>query len=364
MKSINWWQTTLKDAEIEAVVHAMRDRRIGMGPLVVAFESEICKALDVPYALMCPSGSVALYMALMVHGIGPGDEVIVPNRTFIATAHAARLTGARVVLVDCNAQNTNINVDLIEEKITPKTRAIMPVHLNGRAVSMDALTPLARRHRLIVVEDACQALFSQTQGKPLGTLSHVGCFSLGIAKLLTTGIGGFAVCHDQKTWEQLARFRNHGVSDLNHLDYQSLGFNFKVSDMTAAAGRVQLARREQRAAHVTRIYHTYVTELAGIDGITPISVNTQGGEIPIYAEFRSPRRDALLAWLEGQGIAQHLLPPGLHLSAHLENDGLFPNSDGFDREAFILPCGPDQPLENIHVVVEKVKEFFAGQFMK
>jgi len=357
---INWWQTSLNDTEIHAVAGAIRDKRIGMGPLTEALEGDICKALNVPHAVMCPSGSIALFMALMVHGIGPGDEVIVPNRTFIATAHAARLAGARVVLVDCNAHNTNLDVDRIEEKITARTRAIMPVHLNGRAVPMDHLMPLARHHNLIVIEDACQAVFSQYKGKMLGTLSHAGCFSLGLAKLVTTGLGGFTVCHDRKIYEKLVRFRNHGVLDPNQPEYQSLGFNFKFSDITAAIGRVQWALGSQRVQHVTRIHQSYVTALSGIDGIHPIPIDIQGGEVPLYAEFISPHRDLLVNYLQDQGITKHLLPPGLHQSSHLENSGIFPHSDRFDREAFILPCGPSQPLETVSIVADRIKTFFQG----
>ena len=175
MNSISWWRTSFGEPEIEGMTNAIRHEHISQGPVTEQFEEEIAHLLGVPHAVAATSGSTALLMALMALGIGAGDEVLIPDRTWIATAHAVLLAGAKVVLVDVLPDLPLIDVSQIEKKITPRTKAILPVHLNGRSVRMDELYRIAERHGLLVIEDACQAFFSKSNGRYLGTQSDAGC---------------------------------------------------------------------------------------------------------------------------------------------------------------------------------------------
>jgi dTDP-4-amino-4,6-dideoxygalactose transaminase len=356
MKKIGWWNTSLGEKELHNITNAFSNRKIGMGSETKALEEDICNLLDVPYCVVFPSGSVALYVALMVIGIKAGDEVIIPNRTFIATAHAIVLAGATVKLVDSNKDNTNIDTSKILEAISPKTKAIIPVHLNGCSTNMKEINEIAKQHNLTVIEDASQSLLSKNKnGQYLGTLSKIGCFSLGLAKLISMGYGGFSICRDKNLYDKMIKFRDHGSSEL--YAHESFGFNFKVSDLLSSMCRVQVARGSEKVKHVIDIYKLYKEEIYNLKFMEIIKVDVENGEVPLYVEVRSEYRDQIMQHLQTYGIQTQKLQASLNTHEHLQNKGSFPHSDIFDKELFRLPCGPDQPLENIHYVIDKLKIF-------
>ena len=357
MKPISWWRTSFGEDEIRQIRKAIDSERISQGPVTAEFESRIADALQVPYAVATTSGSVALLMALMALGIGRDDEVIIPNRTWIATAHAPLLLGAKVVLVDVLADRPVMDVSLIREKISPRTKAIMPVHLNGRAVDMAAIHTQAKEYGLVVVEDACQALFSRNKSGYLGTQSDAGCFSLGVTKLLSTGQGGFVVTRNREVYDKLKMIRNHGVVD-NFTDrWNQLGCNFKFTDLMAAFGLAQLEKVRDKVASVSDIYSCYEEGLRDNPAIRIIPVDLTGGEVPLFMEVMCEKRDDLMGFLADHGIQTRPSLPSLHTSAYLGNSGEFPHSGKFDGNALFLPCGPDQPLANVEQVLRKIQLF-------
>ena len=218
---VPWWKIDMGDAESEAARDAVSAGHLSQGPLISELEHRLAESLGVPFVLTTTSGSTALATALIAAGVGSGDEVIVPNRTYIAAAHAAQLVGATVRLVDALTDSPNIDPAKIEEKITARTRAIIPVHLNGEACDMVAIQEIAARHGLIIIEDAAQALFSKHRNKYLGTFGQFGCFSLSITKFITSGQGGFVVTHEKSDYEHLQRMRFHGVSTSRDEDCSS-----------------------------------------------------------------------------------------------------------------------------------------------
>lgn len=358
VETVPWWRTALADAEIERVVAAIRGERIAMGTETAFLEEELAEALGVPHAVVTPSGSVALLLSLLAHGIGAGDEVIVPARTFVAPAHAVVLAGAKVVLVDTLPDMPLIDADAIEAKVTERTRAILPVHLNGRAAGLSTIQHIASKHNLVVIEDACQSLFSRDDRGFLGTRSDVGCFSFGVAKLITTGYGGAIVCHDPELRDKLTCLRNHGIpggtAPHGHVGF---GFNFKFSDILAAIGREQLRSAPGPIERVTAIYRIYEEALRELPFVDLLPVDTEHGAIPIYAEVMSSERAALREFLENRGIQCQGLAPSLHRFSHLNVDDNYPNAERFDREAFVLPCGPTQPLENVGRVIDVLRQY-------
>jgi perosamine synthetase len=354
---ISWWRTTFGEDEIEKIRESILAEHISQGPVTAEFEQQLASALDVPYVVATTSGSTALLMGLMAAGVGPGDEVIVPNRTFIATAHAALLLGARVVLVDVLEEEPSMDVAQVESKITERTKAIMPVHLNGRSVDMSALREVASRHGIWIVEDACQAMFSRDEHGYIGTKSEVGCFSLGVTKLISTGQGGFVVTSDKDTYEALKLMRIHGVPDTFEGTYSRIGFNFRMTDITASIGLVQLNQVETRMKHVKAIQARYSAALHEMPFIDIIPVNEEAGEMPVWVEAVSDERDRLLSYLESRNIFARPFIPDLDQSPHLGVTGEFPRSKVFAAEGLYLPGGPAQPLENVDRVITALSDY-------
>ena len=179
---VSWWRTSFGEEEIQRIGNSIRNEHVSMGAVTAEFENQLAAFLGVPHVVATTNGSTAILMALMAAGVGPGDEVIVPNRTWIASAHAPKLLGAQAVLVDVEQTRPIIDAAKIESAITSRTKAIIPVHLNGRSADMRRISLLAKKYGLFIIEDAAQALGSKNADGFLGTQSDIGCFSLSVAK--------------------------------------------------------------------------------------------------------------------------------------------------------------------------------------
>lgn len=360
MEQINWWKTTFAQAEIDLITKAILNQKISQGTVTGEFEAKVCEILKVPYAVAVPSGSMALVCALMALGVEPGDEVICPDRTFIATAHAVTLLGAKVVLTEINENDPNIDPSKVEAKITKKTKGILCIHLNGRMCDMAALQKIAKKHGLFLVEDAAQAFYSKHPLGYSGTLSDIGTFSLGMAKIISTGQGGLCVTKSKALYEKMMAIRNHGVEmgKTHDSDYTMKATNFKFTDIQAAAGIAQLGRLPEKVERVQAIYRRYVKGLAGLDFVKVLPVDVDNGEIALWTEVLSPERAKVMKYLADNGIATEKFLPDLHRSAHLGNKGKFPEAASkFDLQGFVVPCGPAMPLESVDRVIEVLKNY-------
>jgi len=357
---ISWWRTEFGQSEVEAVVQAFRCQNISQGELTQLLEQKLGALLDVPHVVAVSNGSSALALALMAFDVTSGDEVIVPNRTWIATAHAVHILGAKVILVDVETDRPVVDIRKIEEAITDKTKVIVPVHLNGRSACMSEIEKVAKKYNLKVVEDAAQALFSRNKVGYLGTQSDIGCFSLSVTKLISTGQGGFVVTRSSKVSEKLRAIRTHGVE--NVVDPRSWGipgFNFRITDIQASIGIAQLALITERLEKVTNIYKTYQDGLKDCPGITTIPVAIERGEIPIYNEFLCDRRTKLTEILENQGIGVRPFLPNLSRADYFKADNShFPNSIQYEKYGLTLPSGPGQEISQVQTVVDKINQYF------
>lgn len=361
MNKIPWWRTSFGEAELKKLRESILNEHISLGPVTEQFEAQIAEALNVPYTVAVPSGSVALLMAMMAGNIGPGDEVIVPNRTWISTAHAPLILGAKVVLVDVQEDLPKMDISQIRQKITSRTKAIIPTHLDGRGVSMREIQDIAKEYGLFVAEDACQAMFSKNAAGFLGTQSDVGCFSLGVTKLVSTGQGGVIVTRRKDIYEKLKLIRNNGLVD--HFDpvYNIVGCNFKFTDILASIGIVQLSQSRERIANVCRIYSKYLEAIESLSYLKVIPVNVSEGEVPLYVEVLCKERKRLMSFLESQGIQTRPFLPNLDSAPYLKSVDKFPNSEIFNKHGMFLPCGPAQPIENIDRVIESLRSFGSHQ---
>jgi len=354
---IAWWRTHFDEDDIASVVHSIKSECISMGKVTEEFEQKIADVLNVPYVVATSSGSTALTMALMAIGIDVGDEVIVPNRTWIATAHAPAILGAKVVLVDVLPNIPIIDASKIEEKITSRTKAIIPVSLNGRGVNMPEILKIADKHGLAVIEDAAQSFLAKEKGSYAGTMARMGCFSLSVAKLIPTGQGGFVVTSDSELYKQLKRIRTHGIDDVINCEYHQLGFNFRITDLQSSLGITQLAKASKRIAAINEIYAIYQSELSHLKHISLIPSHPSDGEIPLYIEALSEKREALINYLANKSIQTRPFYPNLDTAKYLNAVGEFPSSRIFSQQGLFLPSGPAQTHETIYRVCNEIKEF-------
>ncbi len=355
--TIPWWRTSFGDEEIRRVTLAINNEHMSQGPVVAEFENLLAAYLGVPYVVATTSGSMALLMSAMAAGVGHGDEVIVPNRTWIATAHAPAMLGAKVVLVDVEVDQPIIDSIKIEEAITSRTKAIMPVHLNGRSANMREINRIAHKHGLKVIEDAAQALGSRNEDGLLGTQSDMGCFSLSVAKIIATGQGGFIVTRDRKLYEKLVAIRTHGVGSVIDAEWMQLGFNFRFTDILASIGIAQLECLDERIKKVKAIYSRYRDGIKDIPYIKLIPVNIDAGEVPVYIEILCKERDRLINFLAAKGIQARPFYPDLNMASYLQNDGYYPNSVQFGKQGVFLPSGPSQSIENVDRVIKVMHSF-------
>ena len=353
---VNWWKTELKNNEAEAAANAVRNRHISNGPVSEQFEKAFAEMLDVKYAVTAPSGTMALVMSLLAHSVSADDEVIVPASTWISTAHAPLLIGAKPVLVDVQRERPLIDQHQVEAKITDKTKAIIPVHINGMSAEMNELTKIAEKYGLIIIEDACQALLSKNKDGFLGTQSNAGCFSLGATKLITTGQGGMVVTDDALVYRRLKLLKNNGMDDINTPHYVRAGANFKFSDILAAVGLEQLKVLEEHAKRVKEIYLKYKLSVR-TPHVSLISADVANGEVPVYTEVLTNRRQELLDYAKGKAIDLRVLPPSLKHAPQFECNECFPNAEEFGTSGLYLPSGPGQSDASIDYVIEQINAF-------
>jgi perosamine synthetase len=354
---ISWWKTNFGEEEVSHVVRSMRDKCISQGKVTEEFERGLSKFLEVEHVIAVNNGSSAILIALIVAGVLPGDEVIIPNRTWIATAHAVHLLGAKPVIVDTEKNRPIIDSNLIEEKITSKTKVIIPVHMNGRSCNMQAINALAKKYELFVIEDAAQAIASKNSNGYLGTQSDIGCFSLSVAKTIATGQGGFAVTNDSDLASKIRSTRTHGVENVQDPGKWIMpGFNFRFNDILASVGIEQLKRLSTRVNHLRDLYINYEKGLCN-SPFKLIPVNLDAGEVPVYNEFLVESRENWMNQLSVNKIESRPFYPSINNASYLnQTSEEFLNSELYEKKGIYLPSGPDLSLNNARKVIDVINK--------
>lgn len=354
---ISWWRIDFGEAESTAVAKAVADEHVSQGPIVAEFERQLAAYLGVPFVVATTSGSMALLMSLWAAGVGPGDEVIVPNRTWIATAHAAVLLGATVRLVDVEEGRPIIAASKIEQAISSRTKAIVPVHMCGRSADMRSINSIGQKHGIAVIEDAAQALGSRNPDGFVGTQSDMGCFSLSVAKIISTGQGGFVATRSESIYERLVAMRTHGVASVVNAEWKQPGFNFRFTDLLASIGIEQLKRMPEHVEKLGAIYRLYSDGLGGHPSVKLLPVNIEAGEVPVYIEALCEDRDRLISHLAETRIQCRPFYPDLDHAGYLNNSGDFPNSRRYGRSGVYLPSGPGQDITCLNRVIDAISQF-------
>ncbi|MDK2982085.1 MAG: perosamine synthetase [Chloroflexota bacterium] len=347
------------EEEKKAVLEVLDSGILAQGPRVAAFEKAFAEACGVKHAVATTSGTTALYLSLLANGIGEGDEVITSPFTFIASANSVLYVGAKPVFVDIDPRTFNIDASQIEAAITPKTKAIMPVHLYGMTADMDAIMAIAKKHNLLVIEDAAQAHTAKFNGKCAGSFG-TGAFSLYPTKNMTSAEGGMVTTNDDAVAEEARVLRNHGMRRRYYHD--ELGYNLRMTDVHAAIGLAQLgklagfnAKRRENAAYYD----------ANLKGVTTPYVPKECEHIYHQYTIRVPdgKRDALRDYLKENEIGSEIYYP-LPINQQGFYEEMFgklsfPQAEKAAEEVLSLPVHPSLSADDLAFVAAKINEFMA-----
>lgn len=357
----------LKDELLAVLTEVIEKGMFILGENVMALEKKIAELVQVKYGIGVANGSDALYLALLACGIGPGDEVITTPFTFFSTAGSISRTGATPVFVDICEETMNLDHRLIEEKITAKTKAILPVHLYGCPAEMDEIVQIAKAYNLKVIEDAAQAILAEYKGKRVGSLGDVCCFSFFPTKNLGSfGDAGMVVTNDEEIAERIKVLRVHGAKIKYHHDY--IGCNSRLDELQAAILNLKLNYLPQwteRRREIAALYTTLLQNKLGEDSAL-IYPHEPDHVFHVYHQYtiRTGRREELKNYLAANGIGSTVYyPVPLHLQkayAHLGyQKGDFKVAEKVCTQVLSLPMYPELTNEEIYLVVKKVADFFA-----
>jgi len=355
---------TIRGEVMAAVERVFESQHFVLGPEVESFERDAAEYCQVRHAIGCGSGSDALLLALTALGVGPGDEVVTPSFTFFATAGSITRLGARAVFVDISPDDFNIDPDVIERAITPRAKAILPVHLFGQCAEMETIVTVAERHSLPVIEDAAQAIGAEYHKQRAGAMGAVGCFSFFPSKNLGgAGEGGLMTTDDDHLAEKLRLLRVHGMRPKYY--HQVVGVNSRLDALQAAVLRVKLKyldqwsdARRRNAEHYDRLFAE-----AGVEEVVTRAVRPNRRHIFNQYTVRCSRRDELMDFLKRRGVGSEIYyPTPLHLQecfAYLGyKPGDLPVTERTSRECLSLPIYPELTEEMRRYVVETVAEFY------
>jgi dTDP-4-amino-4,6-dideoxygalactose transaminase len=361
------------EEEKQLVSKVINSGWVSQGPKVAEFEERFAEYVGAKYAVATTSCTTALHAALSVSGVGRGDEVIVPSLSFIATANVVVHCGATPVFVDIDPETCNIDAIKIEEAITEKTKAIMPVHQMGLPADLDPIKKIADKYNLIVIEDAACAIGSEYKGKRIGSHGNTACFSFHPRKVITTGEGGMITTNDPGIAERLRRFRHHGmsVSDIErHMankiiieTYPELGYNYRMTDMQAAMGIEQLKRLPFIIEKRREIAGIYDKELSKIPHIKVPKVpsyafhNYQSYWIELLMSAPVDRNTLMSKLLE-KGIATRRGIMAIHMETCYKGYSRMPllNTEKITMNTILLPLYPTLSVEEHLFIINSIKE--------
>jgi dTDP-4-amino-4,6-dideoxygalactose transaminase len=370
----------IDEAEITEVVAALRSGWIGTGPKVRHFERMLEEYLGVAHVRCVSSCTAALILGMRVHGIGPGDEVIVPAMTFVASANAVEHTGGTPVLVDSEPATGLVDLDAVAAAITPRTKAIMPVHLAGRPVDMDALNAIRDAHGLAVIEDAAHAIGTEWRGRRIGGYGNLAAFSFYVTKNITTIEGGALATDDPDIAEQVERLALHGLSlgawkrysdaGFKHYEVEEPGFKYNMTDVQAALGIHQLPRLDAWIDRRAELWADYDSLLEGLPVSTPPPpTHSMRHSRHLYQVLVEPdarrSRDELLDFLVGRQIGTGVHYRGVHLHPYYRDrygllPRMYPVATDISERTISLPLSPTVTARDQLDVVAALAEGLSG----
>jgi perosamine synthetase len=325
-----------------------------------AFENELAKFTGASDCIATNNGTVSLIIALLAAGVGPGDEVIVPDMTMIATPNAAKILGAVPVMVDVEPETLNISVAEVAAAITPKTKAVMHVSLNGRSNDLDALARLCRDKGICLVEDAAQSLGSYYGNRHLGTIGDIGSFSFSALKVITTGQGGALLTSNPELAGRIRKIKDFGRTSGGNDIHDTIGFNFKFTDIQAVIGLAQMRKLKPRLERKKEMWRRYRKGLEGVRQIDWIETDLKQVS-PWFVDIFVDNRDGLQAHLKNRNIGSRPIYPPIHSQkAYGLKHRAFPVTERFAARGLWLPSSITLDDGGIDTVCAAVREFFGA----
>lgn len=358
---IPYYEPSLGGEELEQLTEVIKANWISEGAKTREFETRLAQFCGVKHALAVSNCTGGLIISLMALGIKPGDEVIVPTFTFIASANSIRLAGATAVLVDVDEKTLCINPDAVEAAITPRTKAIMPVHIYGQAADIERIIAIAKKHGLHVVEDTAQGLGVKFNGKPVGSFGEIGCLSFFTDKTITIGEGGMVLTNSPELARELLMLKHDGRVERGIFVHERVAYNFRITEIQAAVGVAQLNKLEthiQRKRHNEQLYRQY---LAGVEGIAFPYWDARCFVVPHRHNILVDDPEGLLQYLAKQGIGSRRFYMPVHMQPCYNISGHFPNAESAYRRGLSLPTGPLLKKEQIAYVCEKIIDYMRNK---
>lgn len=362
MKSFNIpiAEPSIGKEEERLVVEGLRSGWISsIGKYIQEFEKGFAKFVGVKYAVTSSNGTAALHLALAALDIGPGDEVIVPSLTFVATANVVTYVGAKPVFVDSELESWNIDPEKIKEKINPRTKVIIPVHLYGHPANMGPILSIARKYNLVVIEDAAEAHGALYRDKMVGSLGEISCFSFFGNKIITTGEGGMVVTNNRLLAEKIKNLRDHGVSKRRKYYHPHLGFNYRMTNLQAAIGLAQLKKVNniiKRKREIAALYSEGLKDLTGI--ILQPEAKWAKNVFWMYSILIPKRgkknRDFLARELKKNRIDSRPFFFPIHRLPRYKVNESFPVAEYLAQTGLNLPSSPNLKDEQIQLISEKI----------
>jgi perosamine synthetase len=323
------------------------------------FEQMIADYVGSKYCSVLMNGTVTLFTAVSALGIGRGDEVIVPDFTMVASATAVTLSGAKPVFVDVDRKSLCLDLTLAERAITPRTKAMMVVTLNGRYPDMQKAEDLCRAHGIAMVEDAAQSLGSRSRAKHLGTFGVVGSFSFSSPKVITTGQGGALVTDDEALYQQICLIKNFGRKESGVDYHEVLGYNFKFTDLQAVIGIEQMKKLDWRVKRKKEIFSLYRDQLSGVKEVEFLETNLNDTS-PWFIDPLVPDSQGLTVFLKSKSIGSRPFYPAIHTQPPYKTGQKFPVSDYAAAHGLWLPSSSFLTDDDVLKVCGAIKQFYSG----
>jgi perosamine synthetase len=344
------------------VLEVLRSGRLSLGPMIDRFEQALAERVAAPRVAAVSSGTAGLHLCVRVARIGAGDEVVTTPFSFVASSNCVLYEGGTPVFADVDSRTLNLDPAAVEAAITPRTKAILAVHIFGYPAELAELETIAERHGLALIEDACQALGARYRGKPIGSSGHPVVFAFYPNKQMTTGEGGAVAVQTVEEWNLLKSLSNQGRSDSGEwLTHARLGFNYRLDDVSAALGLAQLERLDELLAGRAGVAERYDELLADVEGVeTPLGDDDEHARswfVYVVRLAEGVDRNAVMAGLADEGIASKPYLPAIHLQPYYRErfgyrDGLCPVAEGVSARSLALPFHARLPAADQERVVE------------
>ncbi|OGN22151.1 MAG: UDP-4-amino-4,6-dideoxy-N-acetyl-beta-L-altrosamine transaminase [Candidatus Yanofskybacteria bacterium RIFCSPLOWO2_01_FULL_42_49] len=364
---IPYGRQSIDNDDIKAVVNVLRSDWLTQGPAVKQFEESLAKYCNAKYAVAVSNGTAALHLAYLAADLSAGDEVITTPNTFAATSNMLLAVGAKPIFCDIRLDNYNLDETKIEKLVTSKTKAIVPVHFGGHPCNMDKILSMAKKHSLLVIEDACHALGASFKNEKVGGIGDMSVFSFHPVKSITTGEGGAILTNNPKFYKKLAHLRTHGITkDEGGFNVMTaLGYNYRITDIQTALGISQLKKLDKFVKARQKIFDIYKKELAGVKEVfTPsLAKNSVSSNHLFVIRTKDPtKRNPLANFLKQNGIGVNFHYPTVYSHPYYRKNGYkdvkLANADLYHNSCITLPLYVTLEKSQIKYICNKIKEFF------